>query len=148
MAGLPENGSSPPLTPLPCEGPLETIPVGPCARVWCGVLPGRTERRPTNWRNPPMKRTILSTSDFKAQAAAILAASKAKRGDFLRMEDVGGDADDGAPGADDKDDDSDDADDDAQSGDDDATDDDKDSDKDKKDDEDDRVDREIGRAHV
>lgn len=67
-----------------------------------------------------MKRTILSWHDFEDQAAAILAASKAKRGDGLRMEKVDGDEDDGAPDddadEDDQDDDSDDDDDDPDKG--------------------------------
>lgn len=40
-----------------------------------------------------MKRTILKLSDFEQQAADILAASYAKRGDGLRMEDIENDED-------------------------------------------------------
>lgn len=79
-----------------------------------------------------MKRTILKLSDFEAQAAAILAASYAKRGDGLRMEDV--DNDDGpAPGEDDDDDDESDDDEDDSDKDDDDSDESGDDDDDKKD---------------
>jgi uncharacterized coiled-coil protein SlyX len=70
--------------------------------------------------------TLPSWHRFEDQAALILAASKAKRGDGLRMEDIEGDDDEGAPGADDDepdDDDDEDPDDDPdkKSGDDDKT---------------------------
>lgn len=89
-----------------------------------------------------MKRTTLRLSDFQDQAAAILAASKARRAD-LRMDVIDGDEDKGAPGSgddgdDDEDDSSDDDADDDKSGGDDG-----DDDKDSKDkgSEDDKVDR-------
>lgn len=81
-----------------------------------------------------MKRTILSLSDFSEQAAAILAASKAKRGDGLRMEVIDNDETDG-PDADEEDeedeDESDDDDDADESSDDDDDKDDKKKSKDK-----------------
>lgn len=100
-----------------------------------------------------MKRTILSWHDFEDQAAAILAASKAKRGDGLRMEDVEGDEDADAPDdgdADDEDDadeddDSDDADDDKDA--DGKKDDKKDSDKGAEDDKVDRAEYERVKRH-
>lgn len=87
-----------------------------------------------------MKRTILRLSDFEAQAAAILAASKAHRAD-ARMELIDNDEDDGPDPDDDEedeedDDDSDDADEKGGKGKDD-----KKSSKDKSSDDDDKVDR-------
>lgn len=46
--------------------------------------------------------TLPSWHKFENQAALILEASKAKRGDGLRMEDVDGDEDEGAPGDEDE----------------------------------------------
>jgi hypothetical protein len=98
-----------------------------------------------------MKRTILRLSDFEKQAAAILAASKAKRGDGLRMEKIDGDdtapdddsSDDDDEGGDDEDDSSDD---DADKGDDDK-DDQKDDDKSSSDDKVDRAEYERVKRH-
>lgn len=83
------------------------------------------------------RNTLPKLSDFTDQAAAILAASKARRAD-LRMEVEDGDEDKGAPGSEDDDDEEDDDDAD-ESGDDEGKDDKKDSDK--KDKDEDKVDR-------
>lgn len=93
-----------------------------------------------------MKRTILTTRDFEKQAAAILAASKEKRGDGLRMERIENDEDNvpgsgGGGGTDDPPEDDEDEDDEDDSTDDEDDDDENDKSKSKKDDEDDKVDR-------
>lgn len=93
-----------------------------------------------------MKRTILSVRDFEEQAAAFLAASKAKRGDGLRMEAVDNDEGD-APGEDDDTDDDEEPDDDADESGDDKGDDKSGKDKDKGDDKVDRAEYERVKRH-